>query len=328
MYLSLWESDNHKELIVEIQRRRGDAAVFYPYAQHILDAASGQLDSSRFSLEEGSLQYLKSTESKLKTEISRQVPASEDMEKESVVALEIVHGLLKKDRMDARHLGMESVSILANCRKTVLSASILMSRALLLGNGDRCSQGLNEMLLNVLQKRSIGIDESFMGGDYPTDDDEDNFFVDQDPELEHCSPEYKEEMTLLFNLGLDALAHALEVATTFDLGVMVSSTTKQDISPHYASSVVDTFLVHSQQRTDVDMLITLLQTLQRAPIKPHNAWLAAKCLRYICSASPHAAQRTEKLGGADFCRQAYEVGIASHAKLEYECRLLQGVFSK
>jgi hypothetical protein len=319
LYLSLWESDNGLEVIVEVMRRRGDTLIFHQYAHHILAAASGKFDPSGFSNDEGSLLYLRSAEKKLKTELSR-VVAEKDMAKESVVALEIVLDLLKKDRRDARRLGMEGVTILANARKTVLSAAKLTSHALLLGDPSITSPGPHEIILGIIQKRSIDGNEDLMG-EYPVADDDENFFEDDDDALQHYSPEYKEEMSLLFNLALDALAHALEVATTFGLDIS-RSPTGSAFSPH---EIVDTFLVHARKWTELDMLTTLLHTVQRAHVKPHNAWLAAKCLRYICAASPDAAQRTCKLGGLQFLDEAFDVGVASHAKLEYECRLLQAV---
>ena len=319
LYLALWESDNAKEVIVELQRRRGDTIVFHQYASHIMDAAFGTFDDSLFTNDEGSLLYLQAAEKKLRSELSRIAPKN-DLEKESLLALEIVYDLLKKDRRDARQLGMEGVCILANARKTLLSAAILTSRALLLGDQTAASQGLHEIVLNIIQKRRISKDE--VTGDYPEDSDDEDYFRDDDEEMRDYSPEYKEEITLLFNLALDALAHALEVVTTF--GVDASA------SPDSAFSVawvIDTFLVHATQLTEADLLSTFLQTLQRAYLKPHNAWLAAKCLRFICSASPSATERTVKLGGMQFVENAFDVGVASHAKLESECRMLQGVLA-
>jgi hypothetical protein len=321
LYLALWESDNGKEVIVEVQRRRGDALIFLQYAHHILDAASGTFDPADFFHDECSLLYLQSAETKLKMELSRVARENKGTEKESVVALEIVYNLLKRNCRDARRLGMESVCILANARKTCLSATILTSRALLLGDQSItsqgiASQGLHGILLGIIQKRSMGQDEVNMG-EFAVEDDE-NFFADDDDLLQKYSPEYKEEMSLLFNLALDALAHALEVATSFEL---VCPSDDLSYSPNL---VVDTFLVHARQSTDIDMLTTLLETVQRAHVKPHNAWLACKCLRYICAASPDAARRLINLGGMQLLGQAFDVGVASHAKLESECRLLQG----
>jgi hypothetical protein len=243
------------------------------------------------------------------------------MEKESIAALEIVYELLKKDRRDARRLGMESVCILADARKTCLSAAILTSRALLLGDQSTTGQGLHEILLGIIQKRSLGQDEVDMG-EFALEDDE-NFFLDDDEFLQNYSPEYKEEMSLMFNLGLDALAHALEVATTFELAYPMDKDSSTS-----ANFVVDTFLVEARQCTSIDMLTTLLGTLQRAHVKPHNAWLACKCLRYVCAASPDAAQRLIKLGGMQLLEQSFNVAVDSHAKLESECRLLQGILTK
>jgi len=314
LYLAFWKSDDDKEVIVEVQRRRGDTVIFHQYANCIMNAASGTLDISLFTNDEGSILYLQSTEKKLRSELSRIAPES-DIDKESVVVLEIVYDLLTKERRDARQLGMEGVCILVNARKTVLSAAIRTSSAILLGGETKASQGLHEVLLGIIQKRRIG--DEVTGGDYPEDSDDEEYFLDDDDELRDYSPEYKEEITLFYNLALNALSHALEVVTNF--GVLDQSFS--------ASSVVDTFLYYARQQTDADILLTLLETLRKAYLKPHNAWLAAKCLRFICSASPTATERTLKLGGIGCAEMAFDVGVESHAKLESECRMLQGVLT-
>ena len=269
---------------------------------------------------EGSILYLQAAERRLNAEMARIAPHI-DMDKESVLALEIIFGLLMKDRRDARRLGMEGACILADPHKTVLAASILMARALLLGGESATSNGLHAIILGVIQKREIGNDEIM--DEYPEDSDEEEFFLDEDAVIRNRSPAYKEEITLLRYLALNALSHALEVATTFGLG-----TTEISDPAVAAASIVDTFLVSARETTKIDMLTTLLGTLQHADVQPHNAWLAAICLRHICAASQDARQRTLELDGMSILWEAHDVGLQSHAKLESECRLLQGVLTK
>jgi hypothetical protein len=65
LYLALWESDIENEVIVEVQRRRGDALIFHQYAHHILDAASGTFRQAAFDQNESSILYLQSAEKNL-----------------------------------------------------------------------------------------------------------------------------------------------------------------------------------------------------------------------------------------------------------------------
>lgn len=321
IYLALWESDDSKAVIVEVQRRRGDSILFHQYASHIMDAASGNFDDALFTnVVEGNLLYLKSTEQMLRTELSRVAP-EHDMDKESVMALEIVTDLLKKDRRDARQLGMEGVCILADARKTVLSAAILTSRAILLR--DQSSSTLFRILLGIIQNKSIEGQDEEMGGDYYEDSDDEQFFLDEDDAIQDYSPEYKEEITLLFYLALDALSHALEVVINFGIDPAGTSA----VSPDSTAEVIDSFLIYAGQISNTELLVTLLQTLQRAYLKPHNAWLAAKCLRYICAASRSAKERTTAMRGMQCVDTALDVGIESHAKLESECFMLKSVLS-
>lgn len=328
LYLALWDSDDSKQVIVEVQRRRGDCMLFHQFASHLLDAASGNLDTSLFSNNaEGSLLYLRNTEQILRNELSRVAPAYY-MNKESIVALEIVSDLVQKDRRDARQLGMEGVCILANVRKTTLTAAIRTSRAILLGDQEsQASQGLHEILLGIIQKKTIDGQDQDMGGEYYEDSDDEQYFLDQDEEIQDYSPEYKEEITLLFNLALDAVSHALEVLTNFGIQDPNDSSSQADASSLSNTSwIIESFLGRANEVSGTELLSTLLLTLQRAYLNPHNAWLAAKCLRFICAACPSAAERTRALGAEQSTATALAVGIASHAKLESECLQLQSVW--
>merc|ERR1712003_140269 len=52
----------------------------------------------------------------------------------AVIAIEIAHGLIMKDRIDARHLGLESLCLLTDPKKTGLTTAVIASRVVLLGS--------------------------------------------------------------------------------------------------------------------------------------------------------------------------------------------------
>jgi hypothetical protein len=218
---------------------------------------------------------------------------------------------------------MEGVCVLANVRKMTVSAATCTSRAILLGGqkSQAPRQSLREIVLGIIQNKAIGSRDLDVGSEFHEDSDAENYFLDQDEEIRDYSLEYKEEITLLFNLALDALSHALEVLVQFGMQDPCSDPTQPDSSPLSTSAIVESFLnqANTVSRTGTELLSTLLLTLQRAYLNPHNAWLAAKCLRFICAVCPSASERLMVSGVKQSLKSAMVVGVASHAKLEWEC---------
>lgn len=313
IYLALWKTPND-EIQVELQRRKGDSVTFHRYCRHILDASSGDFDATEVRTT-GSLHYLKAAEKLLRSELSKT-----NGDDDSKVALELTHSLLTKDRMDARKLGMESLCILTDPSKTHLPTTIMASRAVLLGGGESMGNDIHTMILNLVQKRCMGDEENLLEGmpvEYDSDDED--FFPSDDERDNTRPPEYNDTMSIMLNHALIVLANSWQVVSTFE---SFDGTPETTIALPSLELLVDHFLHDALEVTDTDMIFSLLQQMQRAPIKPHNACLAAKTLTILVTHSTRARERAIKVGAAQVVDRAYDVGVASNAKLEQECRSL------
>ena len=152
MHLSLWKTPANSPqtgILVELQRRTGDSIAFHRYSRTILDAAMGLIedyDIPTAMLDD--VMYSKRVQRLLSNELTNQ----ETLEHENaIIALEIAHGLIMKDRIDARLLGMESLCLLTDPRKTGIVTATLASHVVLLGS----TQGIE--IPGVQKEKASGI---------------------------------------------------------------------------------------------------------------------------------------------------------------------------
>mmetsp|Transcript_11228 Transcript_11228/g.18599 ORF Transcript_11228/g.18599 Transcript_11228/m.18599 type:complete len:539 (+) Transcript_11228:663-2279(+) len=318
IYLYLWKTGKAgKQYCIEVQRRRGDSVTFHRYARHILEAASGDFDPAEYTDLTDS-HYLKAAEKLLRNELAKAVEERE----ESLISIELAATLIKKDRFDARLLGMESLCILTDPRKTNLNTALLASRAVLFGvqkeeKGNQSFRQIHEFVLNVVQNRCMGDEDSFLQDmvvEYDSDD-EDMFDDDDEERDEKKPPEYYDSMKTFVNYGLTILANSWEVVSTFESFESEPETTGASYS---VDAAVAEFHRISSDLTHTDILTSLLTELGRADKKAHNACLAAKCLRILCQSSEEARDRTKSLYGTESASRAKEIGKATNARLERE----------
>lgn len=316
IYLYLWKAGGGKQVCVEVQRRRGDSVTFHRYARHILEAASGDFDPAEYK-DYSDSHYLKAAEKLIRTELTK----ATDQRQESLIAIELAAGLIKKDRFDARILGMESLCILTDPRKTNLNTALLASRAVLFGvqkdEQNPMFRNIHEFVLNVVQKRCMGDEESLLEDmvvEYDSDDED--YFDDEEERDETKPPEYHDSMKTLVNYGLTIITNSWEVLTTFESFDSEPETT--DGHPLSVDTAVAEFHRISSDLTHTDILTSLLMELGRAESKAHNACLAAKCLRLLCQSSHEARERTKALSGLQRASRAEEVGKETNARLERE----------
>ena len=327
--LQLWQgtAPRHPDdcVIVEAQRRRGDAVTFHKYSRNLLDAATGTFDPAKYvSLEDREAEYCQKAEhmrDSLKKSASASSPpsasssAAPSEHENALLALEIAASLLKKDRMDARQLGMESLCLLTDPTRTGVETALIASRVVLTGSTQDESQddddddtgdewGIREAILALVQFGRLGDD----GG----------FEQDVDSDDDSCSgnsgglpPDEQRHNDLLHNLALAVLANALDVLETHGARLCEAGSE----SP---SSVADAFLSDSHEMMERDLLKTLLGKLGDAQVKPHDATLSAKCLRSLCEASKDARRRARDLKAKQIVQTALEVGQRTHVKLEKE----------
>lgn len=319
MQLSLWKTGGPNQpegIAVELQRRKGDSIAFHRYSRHILDAAVGDFNSNEVLINHGEdfdVIYSKKVQRMLSLE-SLKEDASEL--ENAIIAIEIAHGLLMKDRMDARQLGLESLCLLTDPNKTGSGTALITSRVVLLGTSQDPDaepdddvlydegpfQEIRQTILSLIQLRRIGESDGFD---------------------EASTGEEDEHMTVLHNLALAVLANALDVIENEDR----FNESPEAIKPASrdrlgsASSVCESFLEEAEEMSgDKEILKTLISELGKAGDKPHNACLSAKCIGSLCRASDKARRRAKELGAKTVVQTALEVGTRTHLKLERECQ--------
>ena len=332
MHLSLWRtSGNPDGIAVELQRRQGCSIIFHRYSRHILDAAIGDFDFEKFAdkTDEDIGDPSRRAERLLRTE-SKKAAATE--EENAIIAVEIAHGLLMKDRMDARQLGLESLCLLTDPTKTGTTTAVIASRVVLLGSaqiGDQDQgmmfdeapfQEIRETILSLVQLRRIGDEEEF------SDDEAEDARLEQvlSDEMDG-HPEEKEHMSLLHNLALAVMANALDVIENFDRYDEDPEDTDKKMPAvrgrtASADMITKSFMDDAKDITKLELLSTLINELGKAEIKPHNARLSAKCLNSLFRASKDARRRARDLGAKNVVNTALDVGTRTHAKLETECK--------
>lgn len=321
MHMCLWKTPPHAQqegVLVELQRRKGDSIVFHRYARRILDAAVGDVEIADLaaSVDEATM-HSKKVQRLLTPELKNQ----ENQEHENaVIALEIAHGLIMKDRMDARQLGLESLCLLTDPKKTGYMTAVLASHVVLLGStagvvisgvtdmsehdpllmNEGPFQEIRETVLSLVQFSKIG------------EDDEDDVLT----------PE-SEQMLLLHNLALAVLANALEVVEhpeKYDRDGSEDAKPRPRLRTQSSGEITQEFLTQSEEHSNKEILSTLISELGKANAKPHNATLSAKCVGSLCRASDEAKRRAKELGAKTVVATALDVGVKTHVKLETECQ--------
>jgi len=301
MHISLWHADDHPNCtIVEAQRRKGCSLTYHKYCRNLLDAAEGEFDVNRFErIDDSHIREVIQTE---------ELAESKSEAENSLLALEIASSLLKKDRMDARQIGMESLCLLTDPSKAGMKTALFASRAVLFGTIQDESMdndqflpedlGVREAVLSLVQFGRMGE----YGGDFKEGNDSDSE-DEPDDDVQFNS--------LLHNLALAVLANALDVLE--NNGTNLSP--KEDSKP---SAVANEFLEETIKISNRELLSTLLNVLGKAESKPHDAYLSAQCLRSLFQASKKARHKARDMNAKEIVNTALDVGRRTHVKLQTE----------
>jgi len=331
MHLSLWKASagpDQSGIVVELQRRKGDSIAFHRYSRYILDAAVGEFDMNDHIARHGAdfdFVYSKKVQRLLSLEMGK---ANEH--ENAIIAVEIAHGLLMKDRMDARQLGLESLCLLTDPKKTGISTAMIASHVVLLGTAQGVAtstdegltfdeapfQEIRDTILSLVQFSRIG-EEDF----------EEVGSADDDFEGRQLGE--GQQMSLLHNLALAVLANALDVLENQDTYDENPEETKKPASTQTksVSDIAETFISDSTEISKSEILGSLIKELGKANTSPHNACLSARCLGSICGASEKAKRRAKELGAKNVVSSALEVGVRTHLRLQTESKKLETVLN-
>jgi len=259
-------------------------------------------------------------------------------------ALNMAASLIKKDRVDARRLGMESLVLLTDPLRAGLETAKIASKVVLLGsaNGDEAGVGANEDDVDALfdESAGLGIREAILEIIFTDNGDEtENLKTDEDG-FDGIEKEFTD---CLFNLCLIVLSNALHTiednhetgTSSADIATFNNGDNNEDDrkpSPIESlgdapqmrpSEVTKRFIDESNSTFGIDVLSSLLKILGQAKANPHDAYHSARCLGALfkgCGNS-HKVRARRDLDAKHIIAAALEVGSRSHAKLEDACRV-------
>lgn len=343
IHITLWKSpsENSPVTIVEAQRRKGDAVLYHKYCQNLLSAADGHFSNEDFMQssrdEESKVARQSSIIQEIKIEKKQRAADAVDSDDnnmtsllgdgdDSLVALEIAASLLKKDRMDARQLGMETLCLLTDPAKTGIETALLASKVVLFGSVDAGSDSLED---EYMPAEDLGVREAILSlvqfgklGEYID-------FEEEEDTGANIHEEEKEFNALLHNLALAVLANALDVLERHgeELAEVGSNNAASSAAVAAAaenngdqSTNANTFLEETKEISKRELLSTLLNVLGAAETKPHDACLSAQCLRSLFQASRKAKRKARDLNAKQIVNTALDVARRTHVKLETETR--------
>jgi len=271
--------------------------------------------------------------------------SSNDIVDKALVALNIAASLIKKDRVDARRLGMESLVLLTDSLRAGIETAKIASRVVLLGSArEDLNGGLDgEDDVDALfdESAGLGIRETIL--EMIMEDDRGGKYSEDDEEIE------REFHDSLFNLCLTVLSNALHTMEASEGSPRRSSGSTQhdafggnnndtkpsagDLPPRKPSPtrrraatepgvspdrrVTKKFIDETNSTFGVDVLSSLIRILGQAKANPHDAYHSARCLGVLfkgCGNS-HRFRARRDLDAKRIVSAALEVGSRTHAKL-------------
>jgi hypothetical protein len=246
-----------ERVVVEVQRRSGCCFLFHQTAKAILRASMGmkQQRLPTFTIPDCVL--------KAEAEQTEQDPTEE--------AVEIASGLLRKERLDAHLLGMESLVQLTKATGTSTKAALAIVQCNVL-----------DTILSLIQSWRMSQEQVL---DDAMDEMEKDYFAMM----------HRNALTVLANC-LNALEQAGELTQVID----------------------------SQEHLVADQLLSvLIEELDNAEQRPHDACQACKCLKSLLRSSEDTKIRALELGAPEATASALNEGVCTHLRLEEEALRLQ-----
>eukprot|EP00580_Thalassiosira_gravida_P005797 CAMPEP_0201655998 /NCGR_PEP_ID=MMETSP0493-20130528/46300_1 /ASSEMBLY_ACC=CAM_ASM_000838 /TAXON_ID=420259 /ORGANISM="Thalassiosira gravida, Strain GMp14c1" /LENGTH=496 /DNA_ID=CAMNT_0048132601 /DNA_START=113 /DNA_END=1603 /DNA_ORIENTATION=- len=266
-------------------------------------------------------------------------------------ALNMAASLIKKDRVDARRLGMESLVLLTDPLRAGMETARIASRVVLLGSANDNSVGMgnDEDDVDALfdESAGLGIRETILEMIMAGKDTEENTESEDDLfggiEKEFTDSHFFLCLTVLSN-ALHTIEESIKMDTasssdTIPLNNDVEQENAEDDdrkpppsdSPSKGNdtkaatepSVSKRFIDDTKSAFGCDVLSSLIRVLAQAKTSPHDAYHSARCLGVLfkgCGNS-HRIRARRDMDAKRIVAAALEVGCRSHAKLEDASRV-------
>ena len=276
----------NKCVIVEMQRTNGSSIQFHKVAQTLLKVAKetqAQSISDSSSTSSNKV-YSNRLQQQRRDSISNDEKKERDQEEIFTCTLEMVDALLKKDRVDANLLGMESLQLLTTHKSASDAMVKFVSNVVI--TGERFSD-IKSTISSLITKYTID-------GESSTNEVEEGYYR----KMRVCA--------------LTVLSSALK--TFFDVGD--SSGIKTN------TCKIDSILLSDDWLGDHGLLNLLIGELKNAKIEPNDAFLAAKSLEIVLLRSLQMRGEAIKLHAQTIITESLELGQASYPQLEHISRNL------
>lgn len=267
----------NKCVIVEMQRTNGSSIQFHKVAQTLLKVAketqaqSPPAPSPSFT-NKGDINKLQRLRKNNREKKER------NQEEVFTCTLEMVDALLKKDRVDANLLGMESLQLLTSHKSA--SDSMVKFVSDIVVTGERFGD-IKGTISSLITKYTID-------GDTPTNDVEEGYYR----KMRVCA------LTVLSN----------SLKSFFDLDK--TSDAKTD------TCKIDSILSSDDWLGDHGLLTLLIGELKNAKVEPNDAYLAGRSLEIVFLRSLRMRSEAIKLNAQTIITESLELGQASYPLLE------------
>ena len=252
--------------------------------------------------------------------------SSTDIFDKAMKALNMAASLIKKDRIDARRVGIESLVLLTDPLRAGMETAKIASNVVLLGSAhEELANCDNEADTLFDVSSGLGIRETIL--EMIMADDAQDMMTDDADGFKGIEKEFTDSLT---NLCLTVLSNALH---TIELSAK-SSISSEDRKPSASRSprpraatepavrpselgVSKRFIDDTNSTFGCDVLSSLIRILGQAKTNPHDAYHSARCLGVLfkgCGNS-HKARARRDLDAKRIISAALEVGSRTHAKL-------------
>ena len=301
------EKNNHC-IIVEMQRKNGSSIQFHTIARSILKAAKKQQQQQQQPLKQvNNRKRLVVRKNKSTTATSR----GSNQEEVFACTLEMVDALLKKDRVDANLLGMESLQLLTTHQSASDAMVKYVSNCIITGD---VFDNIKGTITSLIAK-------------YTIDDDDDDESHSHRSNNNYVVDGYYQKMRIC---ALAVLSNALK-NTLPELKKNSSTTTKLD----------SIFSSDDWLNDRGGLLILLFNELQKdhddndnnedatTKSNPKEAYLAATCLEQVLEHSSMMREYvTTKLDAKKIFQESMDVGNKSYPMLGSVCSRMLDLLSK
>ena len=234
--------------------------------------------------------------------------------------------LIKKDRIDARRVGIESLVLLTDPLRAGMETAKIASNVVLLGSAhEELANCDNEADTLFDVSSGLGIRETIL--EMITADDAQDMMTDDADGFKGIEKEFTDSLT---NLCLTVLSNALHTIELSAKSPFSSEDRKPSASrsprPRAATEpavrpselgVSKRFIDDTNSTFGCDVLSSLIRILGQAKTNPHDAYHSARCLGVLfkgCGNS-HKARARRDLDAKRIISAALEVGSRTHAKL-------------